>query len=425
MPIPKTLKDLLTLPTAPFAESAVMRYLARTCARLPNVEVAFDLYGNLLAVYRHRPRRGRVALALVAHTDHPGFVVRERIDRRTVRAEFRGGVRPEYFPGARVRFWAARGWVRGEVAAPARARQVPDVAGSIGRPEDVRIRVPEPVAAGDLGMWDLPDPVLRGGRVYARGCDDIAGAAALLQMLQNLARRRAAGEIYVLFTRAEEVGFVGALGAVRAGTLPKHVPVVSIETSSVLPGVTQGAGPILRVGDRAAVFHPGLTAHLERVARELAERNKRFAYQRKLMDGGTCEAAPFLAYGYVAGGICVALGNYHNMDTQRKKIGPEYISLSDWQRMVQWFEALACDDRGYEDAADAALLRPRMEERWARYAELLAEALSGSAGTAPGRRRGPGPEAGVATGARPPGTRGGGDHGQLRATMRSRVSTRR
>ena len=372
MPLPKTLKDLLTLPTAPFAESAVMGYLARACARLPNVDAAFDSHGNLLAGYRHRPRRGRVALALVAHTDHPGFVVRERIDRRTVRAEFHGGVRPEYFPRARVRFWTGTGWVRGQVAVLARARKVPDVAGSIWRPDDVRIRVPEPVAAGDLGMWDLPDPVLRDGRVYARGCDDIAGAAALLQMLQNLARRRAVGEVYVLFTRAEEVGFVGALGAVRAGTLPKHLPVVSIETSSVLPGVTPGAGPILRVGDRAAVFHPGLTAHLDRVARELAQRQKKFAYQRKLMDGGTCEAAPFLAYGYVAGGICLALGNYHNMDTRRRKIGPEYISLADWQRMVQWFEALACDERGYEEAADVGLLRPRMEERWTKYAELLA-----------------------------------------------------
>jgi len=382
--IPKTLKDLLTLPTAPFAEGAVLRYLARACARLADVDVAFDAHGNLLVRYRRRPRRGRVALALVAHTDHPGFVVRERIDRRTVRAEFRGGVRPEYFPGAGVRFWTAAGWVRGRVAALAEARQVADVAGAMWRPEDVRIHVPEPVAAGDLGMWDLPDPELRDGRVYARGCDDIAGAAALLQMLQNLSRRRTAGEIYVLFTRAEEVGFVGALGAVRAGTLPKSLPVVSIETSSALPGVTPGAGPILRVGDRAAVFHPGLTAYLDRVARDLAQRQKTFAYQRKLMDGGTCEAAPFLAYGYVAGGICVALGNYHNMDTRRRKIGPEYISLADWRRMVQWFEALAGDERGYEEAADVGLLRPRMEERWTTYAELLAETRAAVLGAAAG-----------------------------------------
>jgi len=42
------------------------------------------------------------------------------------------------------------------------------------------------------------------------------------------------------------------------------------------------------------------------------------------MPGGTCEATVYDVYGFTAGSICVALGNYHNMDREKMKIGPEY-----------------------------------------------------------------------------------------------------
>ena len=34
--------------------------------------------------------------------------------------------------------------------------------------------------------------------------------------------------------------------------------------------------------------------------------------QRCLMSGGTCEATAYQLYGYETGGLCIALGNYHN-----------------------------------------------------------------------------------------------------------------
>ena len=55
------------------------------------------------------------------------------------------------------------------------------------------------------------------------------------------------------------------------------------------------------------------------------------------MPGGTCEATVYDVYGFTAAQICVALGNYHNMDRRRKKIGPEYIDVGDWQNMVKLF----------------------------------------------------------------------------------------
>jgi putative aminopeptidase FrvX len=368
MPMSRTLKDLLSLPTAPFVEGAVMGYIELACRRLTGVQVRYDPHGNLLAHYRRRPPP-ITPLAFVAHTDHPGFIALEMVDRRTVRAAFRGGVKPEYFEAARVRFWSGKRWVKGRVLELTKAARVTDVVGWIWRPEEALIRVSTPVAAGSPGMWDLPDPAVKGGLVAARGCDDVAGCAAMLTLLQRLSRKRVRAEVYCLFTRAEEVGFVGAIAAARAGTLPKRLPVISIETSSILPNAQQGDGPILRVGDRAAVFSPALIAFCERVARALAERRKDFMFQRKLMDGGTCEAVPFIAYGYEATGICVALGNYHNMDRLREKIASETISLRDWQCMVDWFEALVLDQG--DRRADIRPLRERMDARYASWQALL------------------------------------------------------
>jgi hypothetical protein len=48
------------------------------------------------------------------------------------------------------------------------------------------------------------------------------------------------------------------------------------------------------------------------------------------MDGGTCESSAYCQRGYDATGICIALGNYHNMNVRRKRIGPEYVDLRLW-----------------------------------------------------------------------------------------------
>jgi endoglucanase len=102
-----------------------------------------------------------------------------------------------------------------------------------------------------------------------------------------------------------------------------------------------GDGPILRIGDRASSFTSAVTAHCHRAARELAVADKRFRYQRRLMDGGTCESSAYCTLGYEGTGLCLALGNYHNVNVKRKKLGPEYIHLKDYDNVVKWFVELA------------------------------------------------------------------------------------
>jgi len=114
--LPKTLSDLLVLPTAPFVESAVMNYLTQAVAGVRGVATRFDRWGNLVVRYCNAPPKGVKPIVFTAHTDHPGFVALKMLAPKRLRASFRGWVEPEYFLGTGVRFWSADKWVLGEVA---------------------------------------------------------------------------------------------------------------------------------------------------------------------------------------------------------------------------------------------------------------------------------------------------------------------
>ncbi|MCH8853540.1 MAG: hypothetical protein IID41_12945, partial [Planctomycetes bacterium] len=143
----------------------------------------------------------------------------------------------------------------------------------------------------------------------------------------------------------------------------------AVETSSVLPGVVMGGGPILRVGDKSSIFTPELTVWCRQVADDLAGRDRKFVYQRKLMDGGSCESSAYCQLGYDATGICIALGNYHNCNRAVGKLAPEYVNLDDVANLIKWFTALATTTI-ISTPGDAQLQR-RLGQLQRRYQRLL------------------------------------------------------
>ncbi len=345
------LVDLVNLPTAPFVETQVLQYIGSFVAKRPPLTIRRDQFGNVLVTYRPPKRlrmKGRPVL-FAAHMDHPGFIATEQIDDRHVRADWRGWVQYPYFAGERVQFFSAGAWVKGRITDVIRmnkkelAQRAATSARSFGAdapPSAVVVRLAGgSVAPGSPGMWALSDAVIRKRQIFARACDDLAGLAGILSMLHELCRRKSRVPAYAFFTRAEEVGFAGALAAVSARTVPQDALVVAVECSKAITGVALGDGPVLRVGDKASVFTPAATAYCQVVAEEQAKKDKSFRYQRKLMDGGTCESTAYCHHGYDATGICLPLVNYHNMDG--KKIAPESVHVDDYLNLVKWFVALA------------------------------------------------------------------------------------
>lgn len=363
----RLLLDMLSLPTAPFAEGYVIAFILNRLPRSRFLHVEQDDVGNLLLRYKRGARRVARPVAFNAHVDHPGFVVAEDAADGCLTARWFGGVEPAYFKNTKVRFYENGRWVRGRIESVS-LEKTPG-SGRPRRVETVRVSVSGAVSKDAVGMWDLPEPRITGHRVTARGCDDIAGCAAMLASLDRLIAGRKVGEAWFLFTRAEEVGFVGAIAACKNGLLPKRCAVVAVECSSQRVNARLGDGPILRVGDLASTFSPDLTHHCKAIAADLAKKTPAFTYQRKLMDGGTCESTVFCEYGYEATGLCIALGNYHNRDTAREKIAPEFVDLHDWTKMVRWFNALI--DRADEFRGKPTGLRKRLEDIHRRHRVLL------------------------------------------------------
>ncbi len=294
-------ESILVQPTAPFHEDAVRYEIERLLAELPHVTLARDAFGNLLACYRRGPAPARYAFA--AHMDHPAYVGRD----------FLGGVPEAYLKKK-----------------PARQR------------------------FGVYSMWDLPAFELRRGKIYSRACDDLIGCACIVEMFYALEEAGAKCAAYGLFTRAEEVGFVGAIRLAKSGLLPKETTVVSLECSSVKGGpVKIGGGPIIRVGDRTSIFDSEATAQMQECAREA-----KLAHQRALMQGGTCEATTYALYGYRTAAMCVALGNYHNCGPGTR-IAPEYVSAQDAEGMAGLCVAMAKS----RPSSALASLRKRLEKR--------------------------------------------------------------
>jgi putative aminopeptidase FrvX len=279
-------RQLLECPTAPTFEARIRAEIRALLEDLSLVTIVEDPFGNLIALYQGSDAPAR--FAFTAHMDLPGW--RLQPDK-----EFLGAV-PE------------------RLVATAPIREF-----------------------GDFGMWDLPAFLLKGDRIHSRACDDLIGCVTIVAMLRDLATTRAAGSVYGVFTRAEEVGFVGAIHMAKSRQLPPDVTVVSLETSAKRPPAKIGAGPIIRVGDRTSVFDPATTEYFVEIAKSQGKR-----YQRCLMPGGSCEGTAFQTYGYRTGALCIALGNYHNCAPD-DRIETEYVSLSDLVDLIKLCVAIAQD----------------------------------------------------------------------------------
>lgn len=361
----------LACPTAPFREGAVIREVLHFVGERPHVALRVDRDGNLL-LRRRNVRPSATPLVLVAHMDHPGFravASRARGRRHLVSATFLGGVRPEFFRGARVRFFDPAG----EVAARVDGVQRDRAGGGL----TVLLVAAGPVTPGSFGMWDLPPFERRGpggALLVSRAVDDLVGVAAALALLDAVdaidPRRRV--DVRALFTRGEEVGFVGALAVAGSRRLPRGARILSLEASKALPHARQGDGPILRVGDRTSSFDDTLLRWMARTATRLAgPKGNRFAWQRRLMDGGTCEATAFQLFGFRCAALCVPLGNYHNMGDDGR-IRAETIRLEDVIGLVRFLEGLVRHDADCPRRGAIDPLRRRLDTGLRRHRRDLA-----------------------------------------------------
>jgi len=326
-------RRLMQHPAAPYHEHAVRDEVERICAE-HGLPFDRDQFGNVLVRWRTAARQRPLILA--AHLDHPGFEIVHGLSSTAWLARFRGGVADNFFrAGILVRLMPGK--------TPAKlARQK-------GKARIFELQAKshagEDAGAPRFAVWELEDFSMRRGKIYGRACDDLIGVAAALATIIELKSKKARVNVLGVISRAEEIGFHGALACAASGRLAKNSLVISLETSRELPGAKMGEGVILRVGDRTSIFDPEATRFLAEVASGLTKR-KGFQFQRSLMSGGTCEGTAYQELVFQTAAVCIALGNYHNC-AARNRIAAEYVSVADACGMVQLLVAAAEQMRQY------------------------------------------------------------------------------
>ncbi|MEM1330253.1 MAG: hypothetical protein AAGG07_06815 [Planctomycetota bacterium] len=403
------LLELTQLPTAAGREDRVIAWIERWVSERPSLEIARDGSGNLYIAPREGwGREDGGPLYVTAHLDHPAFVVEaiegDEINEagREAILEFRGGVMDAYFEDARVELVRSD-----ESRTPAtliRKLETPEAGAGESQKKAgfkrYRARLDdgettEGVSVGDVAIWAFPRAEIVDGLLHTNACDDLAAVAAAFSALDATLRAHergdSVGEMRVLLTRAEEIGFVGAIGACREGMIPSDARLIALENSRSFAESPIGGGPIVRVGDKVSVFDTELTGAVAKRAEQLASSGQhelnvdkteapKWKWQRKLMPGGACEASAFCTYGFSATCVCLPLGNYHNMGELDKvqagvgadgsydgtaRVERETIAIADYDGMVDLLLACAVT------LPAASALRDRFEKLYGERAYVL------------------------------------------------------
>jgi endoglucanase len=361
----KWLMELTAIPTAAGQEGRVIEWIERWVKKQSGIALGYDKFGNVLLTQTRKS--SKKPIYITAHLDHPAFVVRKQIDDLHLEMEFRGGVNDAYFVGAKVEVFDNddNSYIGTIQSLNPKAKPF----------KRVIVKLKKGVAGillkDDIARWKFNPPIVKNGLLHAPACDDLAGVAAALCALDKIKKLPALGHVGVLLTRAEEIGFVGAIAAAKNKSVPKSSRLLCLETSRSFSESPIGGGPILRVGDKTSVFGPDIT----NAASEIMNAQKKFTWQRKLMPGGTCESTAFCEYGYLSTCLCLALGNYHNMKdidgvlqkNKPAKVAPEVISVNDFHGLVEMLKII-CRDL---DKPRTATLRRNLETRLKAHKKLL------------------------------------------------------
>ena len=229
----KLLLEVTSLPTAAGREDRVIAAIERwVAARAKRVVLARDRFGNL-TVAQHgflaACAKGVRPVMITAHLDHPAFVVtavrtKGKGSKASVELdlEFRGGVHDQYFKGAALEVFdrqTKKSFDAKIVSLDAKTdpatKPFKTVVAKLAKASAAKS-----IAAGSIARWKFPKAEIKKGLVHTHACDDLAAVAAALAAFEGLSRDASLAHVALLFTRSEEIGFIGAIGAARNGTAP-------------------------------------------------------------------------------------------------------------------------------------------------------------------------------------------------------------
>ena len=352
MPINVELLRSLTQASGIASREHAVRDLVRAEMESLVDDLSVDTMGNLIGT-RTGTDGPRVAVA--AHMDEIGFVVRHIDEAGFLRLQRVGGFDPRVLVAQRVAIQTRAGdslpGVFQLAAKPVHLLQpgesketrLEDLFVDLGLPAE---EVNRQVTIGDMVTLDR-DLVELGETIVSKALDDRLGVFVMLEALKK--SPRGAATIVAIASTQEEVGLRGATTAAHqveadiaialdvtiAGDIPGNPP------SDVVTKL--GAGTAIKLMDSSHIAHPALVDHL----RDLAERNQ-IPFQLEILPAGGTDAAAFQKNrgGAVSGTISIPTRYVHTVN--------EMAHLTDIQASIDLLAAYL-DDAGNRSYGDGAV----------------------------------------------------------------------
>ncbi len=322
------LRQLTDIPGPCGYEHQVIRYLYDRL-RDKCDEIRADGLGNLIAV-KHGAHPG-VDLAVSAHSDEVGFIIKKIEKNGLLRFEKLGGHDDRILLSQKVLIHSENGVHNGVIGTISAHMQKFDDTSKIRKYRSLYIDCgaadEEEVKAlgirtGDFVTWNAPLTYCGTHRVTGHAFDDRCGCVLLVRALENIDFSRVHGSLTCIFSTQEEVGLRGAHAA--AGGMKPDVA-LAVDTTAVsdtpeemMDGTLKlGGGAGIKVMDASLIASKAVWQFMRSVAEA-----EDIPYQLEIFTGiGTDAGALHMGPGGVPSGvISVPTRNAHSniemMDTE-------------------------------------------------------------------------------------------------------------
>lgn len=343
------LRDLTQTPGIASREDRIRDVVATQMRPLVD-DMRVDALGNLIGVKRGK---GGPRVAIAAHIDEIGFLIRHIDDKGFVRLQPVGGFDPRVLVAQRVQVHCRDGEILPGVLQPgtkpihllqpgeSKDVKLEDLFVDLGMPaDDVRTQV----HPGDMVTMHR-ELELIGDVVVSKALDDRLGVYVMLEALK--AAGEVDAEIIAVATVQEEVGLRGATTS-AFGIMPDIAIALDTTIAADTPGIPDDAavtrirqGTAIKVFDSSQLPNPKLVDHL----REVAEAHS-IPHQMELLPRGGTDAGAFqrAQEGIITGTISIPSRYVHTVN--------EMVALADIQASVdllaQFLREAGTRDYGYQ-----------------------------------------------------------------------------
>jgi putative aminopeptidase FrvX len=291
------LEEMIGIPGVSGYEDDIREYI-RAKLKAMKLSSEEDNIGNLtVTIGSNGPH-----IVFIAHMDELGLIVTTMEDDGSLRIRKVGGIDDRTLVGRVVEIKTQKGIVTGVLGLkPPHLMTESDDRKKVVSWEDVRVDVGtrSRKETERLGVRVLDPMVFKKDISYlgkevicARGIDDRAGCAVLLDAIEDVKNKNLPARLSFVFSVQEEIGLRGA--KVTGFTLrPDYVFAIDTMTTTDAPmqgntyeKIMIGSGPAMRMFDHAAIASPKLRKLVEEVARKA-----RISIQYGSGGGGTDGAA--------------------------------------------------------------------------------------------------------------------------------------